>query len=185
MIENVKQNPAPDITHFHEKQLATLRDANAALRHRIQDLEGRCMTLQTMVEGAVVANQKFEAHTKHLEQQISRTKDKVDPRSGPLGVQVGGDHYKKLGQYQPWEVAFAQCTPEELKGAMKLTVQAYLAREADKGGLDDIRKASHTLQIYLELEGRRNAVQGPNAAPECSGHKYPGACAQPGPDQGI
>jgi hypothetical protein len=74
-----------------------------------------------------------------------------------LAMQEGGNHYLKMGAYQPWEVAFHQLTPEELKGAMKLTVMAYLAREADKGGMADIRKASHTLQIYLELESRRDA----------------------------
>lgn len=76
-----------------------------------------------------------------------------------LSMQEGGDHYLKMGAYQPWEVAFHQLTPEELKGAMKLTVMAYLAREADKGGMADIRKASHTLQIYLELESRRVACR--------------------------
>jgi hypothetical protein len=78
------------------------------------------------------------------------------PHDLALTMQEGGDHYLKMGAYQPWEVAFHQLTPEELKGAMKLTVMAYLAREADKGGMADIRKASHTLQIYLELESRRD-----------------------------
>jgi len=72
-----------------------------------------------------------------------------------LDVQEGGSHYKKLGAYQPWEVAYAQMTAEEFKGAMKITVMSYLSREADKGGMGDIRKAAHTMQIYLELEGRR------------------------------
>lgn len=86
-----------------------------------------------------------------------------------LDVQEGGDHYKKMGAYQPWEVAFAQLTPEEFKGAMKITVMSYLAREADKGGAADIRKAAHTLQIYLELEARRTAQQQPDGCGGCSG----------------
>ena len=65
--------------------------------------------------------------------------------------QVGGNHYKKLGKYQPWEVLAKWLTPEELKGFMKGTVIAYLAREADKGGRLDIEKAAHTMQLYLEL----------------------------------
>jgi len=68
-----------------------------------------------------------------------------------LNEQHGGDHYKKLGMYQPWIVLSKWLTPEELKGAMKKEVIAYLAREADKGGRLDIEKAMHTLQIYLEL----------------------------------
>lgn len=68
-----------------------------------------------------------------------------------LDRQEGGEHYKTMGIYQPWQVAHAQMTSEELKGAMKLNVNKYLAREASKNGREDIRKAYHTLGIYLEL----------------------------------
>lgn len=68
-----------------------------------------------------------------------------------LHIQIGGDHYKKLGAYQPWEVLHKWLTPEELKGFAKGTVIAYLAREAQKGGHQDIEKAAHSLEIYLEL----------------------------------
>lgn len=70
---------------------------------------------------------------------------------GVLDVQVGGDHYKTLGEYQPWQVAAAWLTPEELRGAMKFTVISYLAREQQKGGDQDIAKALHTMQIWEEV----------------------------------
>ena len=63
-----------------------------------------------------------------------------------LDVQDGGDHYKKL-----WEVLRRWLTPEEFRGYMKGTAIAYLAREQDKGGMLDIRKAGHTLQGLVEL----------------------------------
>jgi len=68
-----------------------------------------------------------------------------------LNSQVGGGHYKKLGQYQPWQVAAACMTPAELRGYMKGTVLAYLMREADKGGDIDIEKAQHTIQLWQEV----------------------------------
>ena len=68
-----------------------------------------------------------------------------------LDVQVGGDHYKKLGQYQPWQVCAACMTPAELRGYMKGTVIAYLMREQDKGGDLDIKKAAHTIQLWEEV----------------------------------
>ena len=68
-----------------------------------------------------------------------------------VNSQVGGDHYKKMGQYQPWIVASKWLNPDELKGFMKGTVIAYLAREDGKGGREDIKKAMHTIQLYLEL----------------------------------
>lgn len=66
-------------------------------------------------------------------------------------TQVGGDHYKKMGDYQPWQVAAEWLTPEELRGYMKGTVIAYLAREQDKGKDMDIEKALHTMQLFQEV----------------------------------
>lgn len=69
----------------------------------------------------------------------------------PLDTQVGGEPYKKFGTYQPWRVLHNWFSSEELKGAMKKEVIAYLAREAGKGGRQDIEKAHHTLGMYLAL----------------------------------
>ena len=79
--------------------------------------------------------------------------DGVAEALSALDVQEGGDHYKKLGAYQPWEVLRRWLTPEEFRGYMKGTAIVYLAREQDKGGMLDIRKAGHTLQGLVELLG--------------------------------
>ena len=68
-----------------------------------------------------------------------------------LDTQHGGDHYKKLGDYQPWQVLKVWLTPEEFRGYMKGTAIAYLAREKDKGGDLDVKKATHTLQAFIEM----------------------------------
>lgn len=69
-----------------------------------------------------------------------------------LDTQHGGNHYKELGDYQPWQVLKAWLTPEEFRGYMKGTAIAYLAREVAKGGDLDINKATHTLQAFLEMK---------------------------------
>ncbi len=75
-----------------------------------------------------------------------------------LDKQVGGDHYKALGQYQPVEVLKRWLTPEEFRGYMKGTTIVYMAREMQKGGTQDIEKAKHTLELFLELtESSKNA----------------------------
>lgn len=74
-----------------------------------------------------------------------------DQQTSALDIQIGGDHYKKLGAYQPWEVLARCLTPDELRGFAKGTVIAYLMRERDKGGLGDITKGRHTLQLFEEL----------------------------------
>jgi GH15 family glucan-1,4-alpha-glucosidase len=79
-------------------------------------------------------------------------------KESKLNSQVGGDHYKKLGEYQPWIVLSKWMTQEELKGAMKKDVISYLQREASKGGIEDIKKAYHTLGIYLELVNSESKV---------------------------
>lgn len=68
-----------------------------------------------------------------------------------LGTQVGGNHYKKMGHYQPWEVLKQWLSPEEFRGYMKGTAIAYLAREQEKGKDTDVGKAAHTLEALLEM----------------------------------
>lgn len=71
-----------------------------------------------------------------------------------LNSQVGGEHYKKLGEFQPWNVLAKWLTPEELFGYMKGTVIAYLARNKDNPR-QDAEKAMHTIQLYLELSEKK------------------------------
>jgi len=103
-------------------------------------------------EGQISSNQ---CRTEHLEELfiIEGVPQKPSKPTSVLDTQEGGDHYKKLGDYQPWEVLKAWLTPEEFRGYMKGTAIAYLARERDKGGMLDIKKATHTLQGLVELHG--------------------------------
>lgn len=65
-------------------------------------------------------------------------------------IQIDGDHYRKLGDFQPWDVLAHWLTPEEYRGYQKGVAIAYLARELSKGGDSDIRKAAHHLQRLIE-----------------------------------
>jgi len=105
-----------------------------------------------MVKNKYDGFKAVEEYKKSLNKQgILNMIKEEDPFTSPLDKQIGGDHYKKLGKYQPWEVLDKWMTPEELKGFAKGTVISYLAREEDKGGRTDIEKAWHTLGLYLEL----------------------------------
>lgn len=74
-----------------------------------------------------------------------------------LDKQIGGDHYKKFGHYQPWEVFPHWLTPEELLGFAKATAMVYLIRK--KAGREDIEKALHTLELYLEVTKKKEEVK--------------------------
>lgn len=61
--------------------------------------------------------------------------------------QVGGQHYKKYGDIQPWDVVTAWGL-----GYLDGTALKYIARWRDKNGLEDIQKAIHFLEKLIEVE---------------------------------
>lgn len=72
----------------------------------------------------------------------------AEPTSA-LDRQEGGSHYQTM-QVQPWQAMEAWLTPEEYRGYHKGVALAYLARERQKGGDEDIKKAVHHLQRLIE-----------------------------------
>jgi hypothetical protein len=68
------------------------------------------------------------------------------PEVDPLGQQVGGDHYKKY-KIQPVEYAMTNGLNYCQANAVK-----YITRYRDKGGIEDLRKAIHNIEILIELE---------------------------------
>jgi hypothetical protein len=63
-----------------------------------------------------------------------------------LSKQVNGDHYKKF-KIQPIEFIHANAIPFAEGCAIK-----YLCRWRDKGGLADLEKAKHFIELLIELE---------------------------------
>lgn len=60
--------------------------------------------------------------------------------------QVGGDHYRGR-RIQPWDV-----WEEYGMNAFEGAVLKYLLRWRDKGGVEDLKKARHTLDRLIEIE---------------------------------
>jgi len=63
-------------------------------------------------------------------------------------VQVGGGHYKRFA-IQPTEFLQANRIPFCEGNAIK-----YLCRWRDKGGIVDLEKARHYIDILIEMEGK-------------------------------
>lgn len=91
-------------------------------------------------------------------------------------TQVGGDHYKTMGDFQPWDVLQHWLTPEEYRGYQKGVAIAYLARERQKGGDQDIKKAAHHLQRLIEAI-ETGGIGSPAAAEVCCCN--PSKCIKP------
>lgn len=64
----------------------------------------------------------------------------------PMQVQHGGDHYKKM-KIQPVEYIHANSL-----GFLEGSAIKYITRHEYKGGVEDVKKAIHFLQMLLKLK---------------------------------
>ena len=66
-----------------------------------------------------------------------------------LDKQIGGNHYKKL-KIQPMEYSMANGLD-----ACQHTAIKYITRFRDKGGIADLEKAKHCIDMLIEFEQRK------------------------------
>ena len=83
--------------------------------------------------------------------QASRNREYIRPREreepmDALQDQVGGDHYKNLA-IQPVEYIHKNQLP-----FIEGSVVKYVTRWRAKGGVDDLRKARHFLDLLIQME---------------------------------
>lgn len=64
-------------------------------------------------------------------------------------TQIGGDHYEKLS-IQVWDYVDAN-ELDYFQGS----IIKYVTRWRDKGGVEDLRKAKHFIEKYIELKGKK------------------------------
>lgn len=64
----------------------------------------------------------------------------------PFNTQVGGGHYTKL-KIQPFQYSLANGL-----GPAEHTVVKYVSRWRDKGGLKDLEKAKHVIDLLIAFE---------------------------------
>lgn len=71
------------------------------------------------------------------------------PDLSPLTVQVGGEHYKTM-KIQPVEYIHANAL-----GYFEGNVIKYITRWRQKGGITDLEKAKHYIDLLIEMEQRQ------------------------------
>ena len=69
-----------------------------------------------------------------------------------LDIQVGGNHYKSMA-IQPMEFSMLN----ELD-ACQHTIIKYVTRFRTKGGVQDLEKAKHVIDMLIEFEARKVVV---------------------------
>ena len=73
----------------------------------------------------------------------------VAPPPSALASQVGGNHYTKLA-IQPMEYSMRNKLDPLQHSAIK-----YVTRFRDKGGIQDLEKAKHVIDMLIEFERAR------------------------------
>jgi len=68
------------------------------------------------------------------------------PEKSALDVQVSGTHYKTLS-IQPIEFIV-----KNKMGFIEGNVVKYISRYKDKGGVEDLKKVKHYIDLLIELE---------------------------------
>lgn len=74
----------------------------------------------------------------------------IKPEPSALDQQVAGDHYKKL-KIEPVEYNHANNIPFAEGNVIK-----YVTRWRDKGGIKDLEKAKHFIELLIEMEKRNS-----------------------------
>lgn len=67
-----------------------------------------------------------------------------------LDTQVGGGHYKTMA-IQPMEYSMMNNLD-----ACQHTAIKYITRFREKGGIEDLEKAKHVIDMLIEFEQRKN-----------------------------
>ena len=75
-----------------------------------------------------------------------------DGSTKPLDVQIGGDHYKSMA-IQPMEYSMANKLD-----ACQHTIIKYVTRFRDKGGIQDLEKAKHCIDLLIHFERQSAAL---------------------------
>lgn len=83
----------------------------------------------------------------------SRPVESTEPApTSALQTQIGGDHYKSL-PIQPMEYSMANRLD-----ACQHTIVKYVTRFREKGGLQDLEKAKHCIDLLMDFERRYRGV---------------------------
>lgn len=94
----------------------------------------------------------LQAIRKVIDTARDTLRDSIAP--DPLASQEGGTHYKGM-RIQPVEFIHANDIPY-LEG----NVIKYVCRHRAKGGIDDLRKAQHYIELLIAMEYKREASDG-------------------------
>lgn len=87
-----------------------------------------------------------KTRVKLLHHSLKNEHDSGNESNNPLDMQEGGNHYKKY-PIQPIVFCHANKIPP-----LESSIIKYVVRHKDKNGLEDLKKARHTIDILIKLD---------------------------------
>lgn len=81
---------------------------------------------------------------------VKRAEQKSYEAGGMSASQIGGEHYKQCA-IQPWDFVIAN-ELDYFQGS----IVKYITRWKNKGGIEDLKKARHFLDKYIEFSMTMN-----------------------------
>lgn len=128
----------------------THEDSKFCFTHLVKSIQTQDTRL---VDTQTINTAEGPLFTGKLVDRPQPTLEKSRSTQDPLRVQVDGSHYKKLA-IQPIEYIHANGIPFAEGSVIK-----YVSRWRDKGGIKDLEKAKHFIELLISLE-TRNKEQG-------------------------
>lgn len=102
-----------------------------------------CVTSHLFFDSLVPDSEQPQENPNHSENPNSCPKPIKAKATQPLKTQIGGDHYKNL-RIQPLEYIMLNEIPY-----IEANVIKYVTRWRSKGGVEDLKKARHYLDILI------------------------------------
>lgn len=121
-------------------------DATAPIIARAFAKQGVSRAYAANVRGKWMVDRARRDADAALTQAIAATPQPVVLPDNPMAVQVGGDHYTKL-RIQPMEYSM-----KNQMDACQHTAIKYITRFRDKGGIADLEKAKHVIDMLIAFE---------------------------------
>jgi hypothetical protein len=112
--------------------------------------EGGTEELYDVIDDQGIARQCFKWRFEPLKNP-SKLPEGMKLKGPAKENQIGGSHYTKL-KIQPYEYCMANGIPYVESNAIK-----YLTRWRDKGGVEDLKKAIHSIQWLIEYTEKQTS----------------------------
>lgn len=120
---------------------------DAICRHKEKHYSsGSCLIEPCANIDGIIGSKCMKYKEEPVIQKLEELADQTAKAKTALDTQIDGNHYTKLA-IQPMEYSF-----KNNLNCLQHTIVKYITRYKDKGGLADLQKARHCIDMLIQLE---------------------------------